>query len=292
MGGGAVILAAPHHERLSVAAVVLVVVASFCTLVGPGALRIDLRMELEGLELLKALPLPGWQVIAAELAAPALLLFFVEWLLLGCALALGGFGESAWLPEPALRRMILAGGALVLPTVTLAALTMHNAVAVLFPAWSRVEEGQGRGFEAFGQRLLTLLGTAVGVIGGGLPAAFVGLIAARPLLELRGRRGAGRGSRRRQSHPAGGDCGSQCCCSAEPSTGWSWGRKSGRRKRARVRARHCNPAAAFQSAGTGAGGREQAAPAGRRRARGRLDAHRGGVDAGLPWGLGGPTSGS
>lgn len=163
-------------DRGAVLALLCIAVAGFCALVGPGALRIDLRMELEGLDALRALPLPGWQLIGALLIAPAAALTAIEWLMLGAALTLGQASSAPWLPSSDTWTWLILGAMAGLPVVTLAGLTVHNAVAVYFPAWSRVEEAKGRGFEAFGQRLLTLFGTLLAVLGGGLPAALVGLV--------------------------------------------------------------------------------------------------------------------
>jgi len=178
MGGAAalVLVGVPPEGRGAVLAMLCMTVAGFCALIGPGALRIDLRMELEGLDALRALPLRGWQLLGALMIAPAAALAMVEWALLLAALLLGRMAPAEWLPpQDAWTAWVVAAMA-GLPVVTLAGLTVHNAVAVYFPAWSRVEEEKGRGFEAFGQRLLTLFGTLLALIGGGLPAGFLGLV--------------------------------------------------------------------------------------------------------------------
>ncbi|MFY0577002.1 hypothetical protein ACN28S_24225 [Cystobacter fuscus] len=61
---------------------------------GPSAVRMDLRMDLPRLEQLRALPLTGRQVVAAELAAPALLLGAAQVGLLGVAV-----GGAVWRAE-------------------------------------------------------------------------------------------------------------------------------------------------------------------------------------------------
>jgi hypothetical protein len=68
-----------------------------------------------------------------------------------------------------------AGGALLLlPAVALVAVALQNALVVLFPAWVALGNSRARGFEASGQRILTLFGTvfALGVVA--LPAAASG----------------------------------------------------------------------------------------------------------------------
>jgi hypothetical protein len=156
----------PGSRRQGLAGLCLALVA-FLAVLGPGALRLDFRLEVRQLELLKALPLRGRQVVAAELAAPALLLALVQWGLLGAA---AGLGWTLALPglTPSARLALLGTAALLAPTVTLAGLLVHNALVLLFPAWMEVEEA-GRGLEAMGQRLLTVMVTLLALLAGGLP---------------------------------------------------------------------------------------------------------------------------
>ncbi len=137
---------------------------------GPSAMRVDLRMDLPRLEQLRAMPLTGRQVVAAELAAPALLLGAAQVGLVLMAMVL-----AAWQGGP--RAPLWVAGGLcalcVLPTVTLCGLFAQNAAVVLFPAWLPPEGERVRGLEALGQRLLTLAGTLVVVLLGLLPAALL-----------------------------------------------------------------------------------------------------------------------
>lgn len=137
---------------------------------GPSAMRMDLRMDLPRLDQLRALPLTGRQVVAAELAAPALLLGVAQvgLLLLGMLLALwqGGTRTPTWVA-------VGMGAIWVLPAVTLGGLFVQNAAVVLFPAWLPPEGERVRGLEAIGQRLLTLAGTLVVLLVGMVPAALV-----------------------------------------------------------------------------------------------------------------------
>ncbi|XXF80525.1 putative ABC exporter domain-containing protein [Myxococcaceae bacterium GXIMD 01537] len=144
--------------------------------VGPSMFRNDLRMDLRKLDLLRAMPLTGRQVVAAELAAPALTLAVMEVLLITLAVVLGQrlpmaheVGPGAW----------VAGGlaaAFVLPAVALVNLVVQNAGVVLFPAWLPADQERSRGIEAMGQRLLTFVGTLLVLVLGLLPAAFVAAV--------------------------------------------------------------------------------------------------------------------
>ncbi|MBU8899168.1 putative ABC exporter domain-containing protein [Corallococcus sp. M34] len=159
---------------------VCLTMAVVMAVVGPSAFRMDLRMDLPKLELLRVLPLAGWQVVGAELAASALTLGAFQVALLAGALLLGreedlGF-EGAWVPA-------LLGLMAFLPALSLAGLFVQNAAVVLLPAWVPVGMERARGIEALGQRLLTLAGTLVVTLVGLVPAAFVALVVGYPLFD-------------------------------------------------------------------------------------------------------------
>jgi ABC-2 type transport system permease protein len=86
-----VFTALPSQARVAGVGAVCLALAGFLVLFGPGALRLDLRLDLPVLEQLKALPLTGRQVVAAELAAPTVVLGAMQWVLLaaGFLLSLG-----------------------------------------------------------------------------------------------------------------------------------------------------------------------------------------------------------
>ncbi|MDC0708971.1 ABC transporter permease [Stigmatella sp. ncwal1] len=147
-------------------------VAALLTFIGPGSFRSDLRMDLPKLDLLRAMPLTGRQVVAAELLAPGLLLAVMQIGLLALALVLAGDMSGRWSSE----FLLAAGLGLMplLPAVSLGGLFVQNAAVVLFPAWLPADGERARGgIEALGQRLLMLAGSLVVLLGGLLPAAIL-----------------------------------------------------------------------------------------------------------------------
>lgn len=160
-------------------------VAVAMAVVGPSAFRTDLRMDLPKLELLRALPLTGRQVVGAELAASALTLGAAQWVMLLVALALGvGTDDETLAPWST---PVVLGMMPVLPALGLAGLFVQNAAVVLLPAWIPADSERARGVEALGQRLLTLVGTLVVTFLGLLPAAVVALLVGYPLFTVMGR---------------------------------------------------------------------------------------------------------
>ncbi|WP_223644967.1 putative ABC exporter domain-containing protein [Corallococcus sp. EGB] len=160
-------------------------VAVAMAVIGPSAFRTDLRMDLPKLELLRALPLTGRQVVGAELAASALVLGGAQGVMLLVALVLGVGRDDATLAPWS--TPVVLGLMAVLPALGLAGLFVQNAAVVLLPAWIPADAERARGVEALGQRLLTLVGTLVVTFLGLLPAAVVALLVGYPLFTVMGR---------------------------------------------------------------------------------------------------------
>ena len=121
--------------------------------IGPLWMRFDLRLDLPRLALLKTMPLPGWRIVSAEIAAVTALHSITVWSLMVVPLV-------AFIQDPSL----LVSGGITIPIFLSAVLgvpvfnalmfTIQNGTALLFPAWVRLGTAT-RGFETMGQNLLT-----------------------------------------------------------------------------------------------------------------------------------------
>jgi hypothetical protein len=151
----------------------------FSVVVGPSGARTDLRRVLGGSswEVLKSLPLSGWQVVLGELMAPWWVLTAVQ-----CGL---GFLAVGYLPAPVdwgevgmwQRGWVFFGMSMLGPAVSLVGLCLQNGAALLFPAWVLVAPGQARGgFEVLGQRMIVYVGQMLGLLVALVPAAAVGVV--------------------------------------------------------------------------------------------------------------------
>ncbi|HEX8705599.1 MAG TPA: putative ABC exporter domain-containing protein [Myxococcaceae bacterium] len=150
---------------------VYMTIAATLALFGPVSFRADLRLDLPKLDLLRAMPLTGRQVVAAEVLAPGLLLALMQVTLITLAMVMvvGAPGEWGW-------ELWVAAGLGLLPlsaALSIGGVFVHNAAVVLFPSWLPADGERARGIEALGQRLLTLAGALVVLVGGLLPAAIV-----------------------------------------------------------------------------------------------------------------------
>lgn len=173
------------------AALRLPLVASFFTaafLTLPSWFRQDLRAELGHLGFLKTAPVPLRDIVATQTAVAALVASTVLILLFGVPLALIAADDPL---VGRLETVLLVVEALVvaLPVVVLLNVTVHNAIAVVFPGWSRVGQAGVGGLQAMGQAYVSLAAVlaALGVLLA-LPvaagAALLGLVPAPAGLAL------------------------------------------------------------------------------------------------------------
>ncbi|HKV72807.1 MAG TPA: putative ABC exporter domain-containing protein [Gemmatimonadales bacterium] len=145
--------------------------ACMVTLLGPIALRFDLRRDLEMLEVLKTYPVRGRTVVLGEVGA----------LLLVLSLVAGGLTTAAFLltiAEPSLpplgdRLAILVSALAGIPAVIAVFLLVQNTSVLLFPAWITVGPQRAVGLEATGQRLILTIGSLLALVVALVPAALL-----------------------------------------------------------------------------------------------------------------------
>ena len=143
--------------------------AAFTILMAPQIVRIDIRQDLQHLELLKTWPVRASAIVRGELAWPAAMITAIAWAMIAVALALSGVVvprvEFVWRMAAGTSVAILA------PALVLAQLTVHNAVALMFPAWVPLGVQRARGLDAMGQRIIMLTGTWLLLVVMALPGA-------------------------------------------------------------------------------------------------------------------------
>ncbi len=177
LGGAAAIaleleLLDPDAARFPVVTAVCAAGTLYLALLGPQVLRIDLRQDLAHVEVLRAWPLSGAQIVRGELLAPWLLLTAGQWLLLALGTALSS-GHAILHTSMSERFACALALGFLLPAITAGSLVIQNLAALLFPAWISAERRSTRGVEAVGQRLLILFGNLLLLVIGLLPATLV-----------------------------------------------------------------------------------------------------------------------
>jgi ABC-2 type transport system permease protein len=163
------------HETTTYTAIgtMLLFMSCFFPLMGPNVFSNDLRLDMPRLEVLKSYPITGERLIAAEIAAPLLVISILEMLFATSASILIGMGAAGKFTKyVATPQFIVAVLLLTLP-VCAVQLVIRNSIPVLFPAWAMRSKDEPRGFVMMGQRLVTMAGN-IFVLGVALiPAAIV-----------------------------------------------------------------------------------------------------------------------
>ncbi|MDI1319477.1 MAG: putative ABC exporter domain-containing protein, partial [bacterium] len=143
---------------------------------GPLFMRREVQQTLTQLDITKAYPLAGWQIVLGQLLSPILLLTFLEWFfLLSFILAAGATKKKI-----AFLVMLGAGGiggiAFIVPPLVGLLLCLPYAGVLYFPAWAATPPNQagGAGIEVLGQRLIFMLGYLIVLVVALLPAAAAG----------------------------------------------------------------------------------------------------------------------
>jgi len=148
--------------------------AIFASVIGPQILRVDLRQDLQHLEVLKTWPVRAAAVVRGEMLWPASVITVLTWVF-G---AVGIFLSAATFSTAALSLRIAGGlAAMILaPAIVSAQFTIHNTAALLFPAWVPLGMGRPRGVDAMGQRVFMLGATWLMLVFMVAPGAIVGAV--------------------------------------------------------------------------------------------------------------------
>jgi ABC-2 type transport system permease protein len=147
--------------------------AGFFPFLASTILTQDMRLDLPRIEILKSYPIRGERLVAAEIAAPLVIMSIVELLLLaGTAVLLQLPSESAKLKQVATAENVVAALLFAIPICAMQ-LLIRNAVAVLFPGWAVRTADDQRGFAVVGQRLVLLASNLLVLAATLVPAAIV-----------------------------------------------------------------------------------------------------------------------
>lgn len=136
-----------------------IVLVGLMIVFGPMMVRNDLRSDLLHLPMLSTFPLKGQQIVLAEVASSAPPVAAMQFLLLAAACVASSFTADVEI-SGAIRVGVLAGAPLLLLGLNAVNFTIHNGMALLFPAWVKLGDGGGR-LEAIGQSMLTAGATLV-----------------------------------------------------------------------------------------------------------------------------------
>jgi hypothetical protein len=134
------------------------VTAAVSLIFGPMTMRNDLRADLPRLPILKTMPLTGREIMLAEVTSTALPAAVMQFLLAAVGLLALSFISEAPIPTDVRIGMVIASP-ILLVGLSIANFTIHNGMALLFPAWVRLGTSGDAGVEAMGQMMLTSIVT-------------------------------------------------------------------------------------------------------------------------------------
>ncbi len=167
---------APYLKAIGILSLTLAV---YLLVLGPVFMRRKTVVILDQLEMTKAYPLPGWQIVIGELLPPAVVVTFVEWLFL-----LGMVMASGTLPARAKLQVLLAGGAggaaaiaLLVPPLIALMMCIPLASLLYFPSWSKPAGPHPGGIETIGQSMIVMIAYLLMLVASLLPVAAVGGLA-------------------------------------------------------------------------------------------------------------------
>ena len=158
------------HNGTALLATLAITGTGFLVVMGPLTVRNDLRQDLLHLDVLRTLPLSGTSLVFAEIASSTLALTLGQWALLVGAYALLAWNGNPPAADPPAHYLIAMTrdaefliGFVALPFINCASLFVQNTAALLFPAWIRLGGTGTGGLEVFGQRILTVGASLVGL---------------------------------------------------------------------------------------------------------------------------------
>lgn len=180
MAAGAVVVAfgwvaadPARQQWLKVAGPFCLVAMVWTVLFGPMFMRRGVQSALSYLDVTRALPVAGWQVVVGELLTPALVITLLEWLFLLAAVLCAGAETDD--PTAALLTGTGAAAALALLTPPLVSLMLcvPYAGVLYFPAWAGGMNQRGGGIEVMGQRLIFMAGYLIVLVAAIAPAVLL-----------------------------------------------------------------------------------------------------------------------
>lgn len=122
------------------------------TVMGPLRIRHDFRTDLQKIELLRTLPVGGTDLAGAEIMTSTIVVCLLQLLLLSAGI--GAFLYAGRLPAPHYVAYAVAPAMIVLFAINATMVTLHNLVAVIYPAWT----SKPGGIEMFGVAMISMIG--------------------------------------------------------------------------------------------------------------------------------------
>jgi hypothetical protein len=164
------------HPLIKIVQAITLPVSIWVLIAGPMLMRREVRLMMERLDVIKAYPLRGWQVVLGEMLAPIVLLTSVEWLTLAVAAMSFGALTGKFADTVLLTSLGAVGVGLLVPPVVGLMVAIPFAATLYFPGWMSAVGQAGGGMEVMGQRLIFAGGYMLVLVLALLPAALAAAV--------------------------------------------------------------------------------------------------------------------
>jgi len=168
------LLATPEYKPFVTALTGLaLMLAAYGFLLSPVFVRRPSQRLIEEIDVIKAYPLRGWEIILGEMLSPIALIACFEWLLFTVLVLIARhrMPEQHGLPIA-----IAIGAAQIVPFLAGVLFSLNFAAVLILPAWTyqtSVNTASGGGIDKMGQRLIFAVGYFLVAIVSLIPAAAV-----------------------------------------------------------------------------------------------------------------------
>lgn len=166
-----------RKQLLVIVGVCCMMLGPWLLVLGPMTMQRGMRQTLEQMDILKASPLRGRQIVLGELLTPMVVMTFSLWfLLIGAHESFGTLANGRLDVTPYLSPGLIAI-ALLAPPLCGLMMCVPFAGFVYFPAWTVSASTSRGGIEAMGQRMIFLAGYLLTLIVVLIPALLLGGLA-------------------------------------------------------------------------------------------------------------------
>jgi hypothetical protein len=162
------------------------IAAGITVFFGPQVTRNDLRQDLAQLAILKSWPVRGAALLRGEVLGPTVFLSVIALVLLVAAAPLSATLAARWQLGAWDRTSYTLAAILIASGLILTQVVIHNAMALVFPAWVQTMARRSRGVDALGQNLLMMAGLILALALAIVPAALAAGLAGATLRAVLG----------------------------------------------------------------------------------------------------------
>lgn len=153
---------------------VIGIIGGYALILSPAIFRRAAQRMLDSIEVSKAYPVAGWEIILGELLCPISLVTMFEWIVLTLLAIIGCHSPELVRQAPGMLITAAIGLGLLVAPLSGLLFSINCAGMLFFPAWISTGVNAGPGIERFGQRLIFVAGYVLILAVALVPAAGLG----------------------------------------------------------------------------------------------------------------------